>query len=892
MTHFKHILSYAAVAVTAFAFQPLEAQAQLPDGAYPVIVAPHRQTVSFRERTLCYEITSNVDFVAMASDDWLSVSKTDDGTVYVHLQRNDDSAARTANIVFANEQNGLSETLVITQGRNEAIEDITADTQVSPKSATANNSQSGNGIELTYDGDLDTYWHTAWGTYFDVSESNPAILTYSFNNVSHIDYVNYITRNDGSVNGNFDRVQIYAKCGSETSYTLVTDTDLGGTSGTHRIDLGDSGLDNPVSIQFKVLSGNSDQTGKSFASCAEMQFFVDNRKNLFDIFTDKAYTSLKDGVTQADIDNIDDDFVANLAQQIFDGTYKTDYRVAEYTAKLDYSVQSDLWNSPGKYYDQRQGVTGINISKGKQAVAVSGLPDGATVQLAVTAWYVGKVGSNFDGGNPTTESFSLRNGLNVIDYTNDYDGLAYVCYYADANPELQPAIKVHFINGQVNGYLSLDKTNDAMHELVGNAPNLCMDVVGNAAHSVWTTNGINGEYSKGLYGACVAVDGTSLGYRQFIHVLDSLVIWEHNLLGFEKYGRNPDNRTMAYVNFTYYMFQGSFGVSFHVDQENRVLSCKTLITSDDDAIWGLSHEWGHQHQMQPYFCWAGMGEVTNNMNSYYNIMRMGYRSSDKIDNFKGAIKHFITQNYSDITPNWNSTVGSRNSNLRHRAYEAASELSFSKDMYNLALAMKDSVITSPATDATKALSISEVGVGETLTPFIKLYTYFTTNGFPDFAPDWYEALRQNDDENGSQVEKQGGVDKYELIASAQNGNKNGKYDILKDSYPNSCWITESYVTSSSTTWQNSVPYVLNFIRKTSRLCGYNLLPYFERWGFLRHVALNIGDYGNKWLVLTDKMYDEFKEDMDELGLKTLSDDMVEAISDNAEMYQTRPTFPN
>jgi len=45
-------------------------------------------------------------------------------------------------------------------------------------------------------------------------------------------------------------------------------------------------------------------------------------------------------------------------------------------------------------------------------------------------------------------------------------------------------------------------------------------------------------------------------------------------------------------------------------------------------------------------------------------------------------------------------------------------------------------------------------------------------------------------------------------------------------------------------------------------------------------------------VLTDKMYDEFKEDMEALGLKTLSDEMVETISNNAEMFQTRPTFPN
>ena len=113
-----------------------------------------------------------------------------------------------------------------------------------------------------------------------------------------------------------------------------------------------------------------------------------------------------------------------------------------------------------------------------------------------------------------------------------------------------------------------------------------------------------------------------------MNVLDSLIVWEHDVLGFTKYNLVPKNRTFAYVNYTYYMFQGGLGVSFHVDQESRVLNCNTLINRDDDAIWGLSHEWGHQHQLHPYFCWTGTTEVTNNVNSYYNVMKMGYRTSE------------------------------------------------------------------------------------------------------------------------------------------------------------------------------------------------------------------------------------------------------------------------
>lgn len=892
MKSMNNILTLALLATTLVAAQPLSAQVKLSDDAYPAIIAPHQQTVSYRERTLCFELTANVPFTATPTADWITVRQGDNGTVYIHLKKNPDTSGRVGTVVFANEEKGLSETLTINQGRDESINDLPSDEQIQVASAKANNSESGYGISYTYDNKLNTYWHTGWTKYFEVSATNPAILTYNFNNVEHIDYVNYITRQDNSINGNFKEVEVYAQCADETELKLITSVDLGGTSGTHRIDLGSTGLDDPKVIEFKVLSGASSASGLSYASCAEMQFFKDNRKGLFDVFADEAMTTLKEGTTQADIDAIEDPFVQEFARKLLDGSYETKYRVGEYTAKLSPSVQAEMWNAPGKYYDQIQGVTGISIPKGKQAIAVSGLPEGGSVPMRVTAWYVGKVGNSFDGGNPESQNFTLTNGLNIIDYTGSYDGLAYICYYADVNPEAQPKIKVHFINGQVNGYLSLDQTNEEMHELVGKAPNYCMDVVGEQVHSVWTKNGIDGKYSKGLYGACLADDGVSLGYRQYIHVLDSLVIWEHNLLGFKKYNRLPDNRTMAYVNFTYYMFQGGNGVSFHVNQENRVLNCKTLIKNDNDAIWGLSHEWGHQHQMHPYFCWAGMGEVTNNMNSYYNIMRMGYRVSDKINAWKPAIRHFVEGDYSDISPNWSGTTGVRNSHLRHLAYQSASEITYSAPLRKFVLEMKDSVIQLPSRNAARALALSEVGQGEVLCPFIKLYAYFTTNGFPDFAPDWYESLRQNDDENGSQIEKQGEVDKYELLASAQNNNKNGKYAQLAEKYPNSVWVKNSYVTANSSQWQNSIPYVLNFIRKTSRLTGYNLTPYFEKWGYLRQVALKIDDYGSKWIILTPDMYEEFVEDMNALNLKTVSESMIKDISETPEMFQNTPVFPN
>lgn len=752
MNYIQQIFACAALAFAGTAYQPAMAQVKLSSDAYPVIVAPHSQSISYLERTLCYDITSNVDYTVATDADWLSVRKAADGSVYIHVAYNESNFKRVGRVTFVNEEKELKETLTITQSKNEGATEIPSD-------------------------------------------------------------------------------------------------------------------------------------------------------DIFSLFTDQSLSTLKEGVTQDMINSkISNEYYRGLATNILNNTYDETCRVQTYTAKLNPTVQSALWNAPGKLYDQRQGVTGINITKGKQVVAVSGLPDGQTVPITITAWYVGKDGGNFDGGNPQSFTYNVKNGLNTIDYTYDYDGLAYVCYYADANPELQPAIKVHFIDGQINGYLSPDKTNEEMYELTGKAVNVCMDVLGKKVHSVWT--------SKGLHDYCRATkkdpknnkEERVLGYRQYMNVLDSLIQWEHDLLGFTKYNSLPDNRTMAYTNYTYYMFQGGFGVSFHHNQEPRVLDCNTLVYNDDDAIWGLSHEWGHQHQMHPYFCWGGMGEVTNNMNSYYNIMKMGYHSSEKINNWVPARRHFVDADYTDIETATSGQRGSRYSGKRHLAYEKRSA------QPNAALrafceTMKDSVVADYSKTPGRALHNVEVGVGEVLCPFIMLYNYFTTHGKPDFAPDWYEALRQTDNENGSVVEKQDGLDKYEALASVQNSNKNGKYAVFAAKYPNSCWITKGYITASSNPKQNTMPFVLNYIRKVSRISGYNLLPYFERWGFVRTIALYIGDYGDYFSVFTPEMYEEFKNDMDALvadgTLKAMPEGMVEDISNSPDLYNsgyknfgTTPEFPN
>lgn len=865
---------------------PAKAQTELPEGANPMIVTPHKQSTDYKERTLCYNIAANIDYTVTSDQDWATVRKGKKGSVYVHVAQNYQTEERKANIIFNNSEKKITSTLTIVQERDKSADELPTDIYIRPSSATDNShttSGTDGDITNTYDNDLNTLYHSNYNS--TVSEENPAILTYNFTNTERIDYINYIPRRNSS-NGHFGKVEVSYKLAGDADYTVYRTYDWGMTSEIKTVFFKE-GLENPVSVRFTVTSG-----GNGFATCAEMQFFAYNKENEeeYAIFADDIYSKLKEDVTQNDIDKLKSPFVKSLATKIFNGTYSTDYRVNTFPCLLSVKSLAESWNCPDKYYDQTPGVTGISFTPGKHVIIVSGLPEEKTATLKLVAWYNGIRGDNFDGGDPQENDFQLRNGINIIEYDpesnstfaeggykKDYDALAYIDYNADENPHSYPDISVHFVNGTVNGYLSLDKTNEEMHELTANAKNWCMDVVGRKVHAVWT--------SEGLHNYCKSTDG-GLGYRQYMNVLDSLVQWEHRVLGFEKYGLVPENRTFAYVNYTYYMFQGGRGVSFHYGQESRVLNCNTLINNDDDAIWGLSHEWGHQHQMHPYFCWKGVAEVTNNVNSYFNIMRMGYRTSDKINQWAPARRHYINDNLSSFN---------KRSSLRGTAFRRAEAMSWNEDFHNLCLSMKDSMITTHAENPALGPSYLETSAGEMLCPFIMVYVYFTQNGFPDFAPDWYEALRQTDIEGGSTIEKTGGYDKYELVAAAQNWNKNNALAILAEKFPESVW--NKYITAEQcNSNNNNMPFILNYIRKVSRLSGYNLFPYFERWGFLRQVALLVNDYGEGWQLFTKAAYDEFKADMDSLvsdgTLKEMPEGMVEEISNCNDMFMDKPAFPN
>lgn len=646
---------------------------------------------------------------------------------------------------------------------------LSVPTRIVPVRCLDNNHQSGETVQQTLDNDPSTIYHSAYSPAFvRVTPERPVELTYDFEGVERIDYLDYVPRQTGS-NGWVSEAEIYVKTEGDGDYRLYECCRWPLNADTKRVTFA-GGLLCPVSIRVRFLRGMGD-----YASCAEMMFLRETETTLgTEVFADDLCTKLKPGVSDEDIARMTTPTLRLLACQLKDGSYKTAWRVAQYDCYDAPQWLAEQWKTPGKCYDQLQGVTGIVFEPGRHLVVVTGLPDSLSASLKVVAWYTGRTGRNFDGGNPDIRTYSLHNGMNVIDYESPWSALAYVAYFTAGHAESAPPIGIHFVGGTVNGYLTTDMTDDQMHQLTAAAPSRFIDVISRKVHAVWT--------SAGMHEFCKADDGKSPGYRQYMAILDTLMTWEQRVVGFEKYGRVPRNRTLLYVNYTYgALFQSGLGISAHVDNERTLLNCRALLCDDSETIWGLSHEWGHQHQLQPFFCWGGLAEVTNNLNACYNLRHLGYRYDQlhpgKREGLERAVSRYI-DNETD-----------------------------------------DCIFQSP-------------DLFERLCPFQKLTSYFMYDGGkPDFLPDLYEALRHA--------------------------------EVQPDS-------------------TNVVPYVLHFIRTVSSLSGYDLTPYFERFGFLRVTTFEIEDYGQYFYSLTLGQLDDFRKEMSgqvrKKLLKRMPDGMVERIA--------------
>lgn len=419
------------------------------------------------------------------------------------------------------------------------------------------------------------------------------------------------------------------------------------------------------------------------------------------LFADPLLTKLKRRTSEKDIASCPDADLRALALQLHRKEYSQKFRVAHFEPVYSPEALGRLLHI-GNGYSRYQHVTGMALGPGRHIVVVEGLKEGSPLALRIAELYAPKQGDK--DWSLHSETYPLKNGINVIEKKTDWVGLAYMDYYFD-QPEQENNIRVHFVTGAVNGYFdAAHDTNADWDVLLSRAVYPVFDAVGSNVHLAYPVADLK-RYAAGKG-------------RELISVYEELVGHQQEIIGWKKYKRIPKNKIFARVNYGYYMFRDGNGVAFKFDTMSRVADPDHMRHRDEDACWGFAHEVGHVHQLRPYLSWGGLGETSNNICSRYCTQVYGYKNRLAAA-FEKAEKNFLEDG-----------MAGKVSGVRRSS------------------GMADSVIcAAKGPKADYALSYLEVDVFERLVPFWKLQCYFVKNGKPDFYPDLYEKMRRSEEEH-------------------------------------------------------------------------------------------------------------------------------------------------
>ncbi|MDR1757229.1 MAG: M60 family metallopeptidase [Culturomica sp.] len=459
--------------------------------------------------------------------------------------------------------------------------EVPEDTKIPVYKGKASSSQLPEGIQRSFDGDQNTIYHSSWRNqgeaYF------PIDLEYFFKEAGRVDYMIYYPRQEG-VNGNIRKFELYANSAENPEYRKIGTYDFGG-AGSPGIVPFDPPLRNPEAIKLHIFSGAGD--GQGFVSCAEMEFYRKNNNTeaLTWIFTDGSYSELKKGTDLPEIEKIGNDFLKQLALQLWHGTYDQAFRIQEYRPYPYPHQDVTLKANPFNLLDNP---TGIYAEAGEDLVVFVGNTHGSSLSIRVIDYPTRRFGGT---------TYLLKEGVNKLKMK--HPGLVYVMYHSEQ--ATQP-VKIHFATGKVNGYFDKNRHSDQdWVNLLNGTVAPFFDAVGDYAHLCFPVEN---------YLAGCPKEGNRL-----IQVYDSLVLLEEQFIGLQKYKREQKNRIFFVADDSdLYMYATAYRTGYSKGPLNRILNPELFRTTQ---VWGPAHEVGHVLQTRPGLRWQGMVEVTNNILSLY-----------------------------------------------------------------------------------------------------------------------------------------------------------------------------------------------------------------------------------------------------------------------------------
>ncbi|MFV0505282.1 MAG: M60 family metallopeptidase [Bacteroidales bacterium] len=570
------------------------------------------------------DVSTNQDSVACKSNAaWCSASYNN-GKISISVITNSQTTTRTGSINV--KAASISRSITVSQkGLDSYNDDIAEDVKIAISSASTSSAQPSAGIELSYDGNYGTNYHSKWAN--GASDYFPIDLVYNFTDCPSMNYLVYYPRNSGS-NGNIKEFELWVSTKDKPTMTKYGDYDFEGSSSTSIISFSPA-LVNPTSIKFVVKSGDGD--GQGFVSCAEMEFYQSNPEN-FDyltVFTDNSCSELKAGVNQSDIDAIQSELFKDLATEIFNEKYDKEFRVQSYKPWEDPKIMASVnKTSP---YSLRDNPTGIFVSTGEKLIFFAENPKNERASIIIQDLHKGFGGS----------TYPVTNGVNSIDVSAG--GLIYVMYHT--NTATESAVKINFVTGTVNGYFDSQKhKKEDWKRILDNATYKHFDVLGKYAHMTFPTEDFRTNTPDGL---------------ALVNKYDEMVRMEMEFMGLFKYDKVFKNRMYFHVFYTDgHMYATSYRTAYADYTIDGIVSLGEFTSSP----WGPAHEVGHCNQTRPGMKWAGMTEVTNNILSLHvetswgntsRLTREKRYSAAVADIVEGKIPHNDADNvFNKLVPFW------------------------------------------------------------------------------------------------------------------------------------------------------------------------------------------------------------------------------------------------
>lgn len=542
------------------------------------------------------------DWKAESEANWLFLSTQEDASQGASLKisatANTSGERRTAVVkILSPVQNYI---LNVTQyGSSDIV--LSEDIKVQPSGGKASECQPGQDIENTWDGkfsaDGASPYHSPWGK----SANFPVKLEYYFQGGADIDYLIYYTR---SGNGNFGE------------FDLLLATDEGHSdwkkygSYNFRMQNAPSKItfkttQKVTGIKFEVKSGAG-----NFVSCDEMEFYRYNQENtlektLLTVFGDITCSTLKEGVTDEQINALPDYFV-RLAKALQNNTYdahEKEFRIREYAP---YSIPEE-WATKlmTKKYSNLDNPTGISVQQGDEIIVLVGDTHGQQISLQ-SIW---ESGQEYKQTNVSGEVYFLSPGVNKL--TMRKEGQLFVMYNTDlTSPDAKP-IKIHIPmgSGKVTGFFDLKehKTDEKYAELLKKATHKYFCVRGERIMFYFHTSKMQEFVPNQILSA--------------INLWDDIIGWEQELMGIEDVRPSQvNNHIFAISPEGSYMWASDYCIGFVYTYLKNILLKENVMSAKDNA-WGPAHEIGHIHQAA--INWPGSTESSNNLFSNYVLYKLG-----------------------------------------------------------------------------------------------------------------------------------------------------------------------------------------------------------------------------------------------------------------------------